>query len=117
MCAHVFKCLHKAEGAQQNEQQNSELSTKVCMHISHLLNMLNNDDRHVRELAPSSQFLDVRSRNVPLGRDSEPELPWVHIETQQETRHPLIRLWSFVGLATLEQSLFPNWSVSGVCEV
>ncbi|ROL43499.1 hypothetical protein DPX16_17320 [Anabarilius grahami] len=42
------------------------------MRISHLLNMLNNDDKDVRELARSSLFLDLRRRKVPLARESEP---------------------------------------------
>ncbi len=37
----------------------------TSMRISHLLNMLNNDDKDVRELARSSLFLDLRRRKVP----------------------------------------------------
>ena len=42
----------------------------TSMRISHLLNMLNNDDKDVRELAPSSLFLDLRRHKVPLARES-----------------------------------------------
>ncbi len=45
----------------------------TSMRISHLLNMLNNDDKEVRELARSSLFLDLRRHKVPLGRESEPQ--------------------------------------------
>ncbi len=34
----------------------------TSMRISHLLHMLNNDDKDVRELARSSLFLDLRRR-------------------------------------------------------
>ncbi len=37
------------------------------------LNMLNNDDKDVRELARSSLFLDLRRHKVPLGRETEPQ--------------------------------------------
>ncbi|KAL1247165.1 hypothetical protein QQF64_022541 [Cirrhinus molitorella] len=43
------------------------------MWISHLLNMLNNDDKEVRELAQSSLFLDLRRCKVRLARKSEPQ--------------------------------------------
>ncbi len=45
----------------------------TSMRISHLLNMLNNDDKDVRELARSSLFLDLRRHKVPLGRETEPQ--------------------------------------------
>ncbi len=45
----------------------------TSVRISHLLNMLNNDDKEVRELARSSLFLDLRRRKVPLGRETEPQ--------------------------------------------
>ncbi len=45
----------------------------TSMRISHLLNMLNNDDKDVRELARSSLFLDLRRCKVLLGRESEPQ--------------------------------------------
>ncbi len=45
----------------------------TSMRISHLLNMLNNDDKDIRELTRSSMFLDLRRRKVPLGRDTEPQ--------------------------------------------
>ncbi|KAI2658189.1 Poly(ADP-ribose) glycohydrolase [Labeo rohita] len=41
----------------------------TSMRISHLLNMLNNDDKDVRELARSSLFLDLRRRKV---KEAEP---------------------------------------------
>ena len=41
------------------------------MQIFHLLNILNNDDQDVRELARSSLFLNLRRRKVPLARESE----------------------------------------------
>ena len=44
----------------------------TSMRISHLLKMLNNDDKDVRELARSSLLLDLRRRKVPLARESEP---------------------------------------------
>ncbi len=44
----------------------------TSMWISHLLNMLNNDDKDIRELARSSLFLDLRRRKVPLAREPEP---------------------------------------------
>ena len=44
----------------------------ISMRVSHLLCMLNNDDRDVRELARSSLFLHLRRRKVPLARESEP---------------------------------------------
>ncbi|KAG5285128.1 hypothetical protein AALO_G00034370 [Alosa alosa] len=40
--------------------------------ISHLLTMLNSDDKDVRVLARSSLFLDLRRRKVPLARESDP---------------------------------------------
>ncbi len=47
----------------------------TSIRISHLLNMLNNDDKDIRELARSSLFLDLRRRKVLLGRvrESEPQ--------------------------------------------
>ena len=44
----------------------------TSMRISHLIKMLNCDDKDVRELARSSLFLDLRRRKVPLARESEP---------------------------------------------
>ena len=44
----------------------------TSMRISHLLRMLNNDDKDVRELARSSLFLDMRRRKVPVAREAEP---------------------------------------------
>ena len=44
----------------------------TSMRISHLLNMLNSDDKDVRELARSSLFLDLRRRKVPLAGESDP---------------------------------------------
>jgi hypothetical protein len=40
--------------------------------LSHLTNMLNSDDRTVRELARSSLFLDMKRRKVPLAGEGEP---------------------------------------------
>ena len=40
--------------------------------LSHLTNMLNSDDRTVRELARASLFLDMKRRKVPLAREGEP---------------------------------------------
>ena len=39
--------------------------TYIATRLSHLVNMLNNDDKYVRELARASLFLDLKRRKVP----------------------------------------------------
>ena len=46
--------------------------TYIATRLSHLLNMLNNDDQYVRELARSSLFVDMKRRKVPLAGDLDP---------------------------------------------
>ena len=46
--------------------------TYITTRLSHLLNMLNNDDSTVREITRASLFLDLGKRKVPLARESEP---------------------------------------------
>ena len=46
--------------------------TYITTRLSHLLNMLNNDDSTVREMARASLFLDLGKCKVPLARESEP---------------------------------------------
>ncbi len=80
----------------------------TSMRISHLLNMLNNDDKDIRELTRSSMFLDLRRRKVPLGRDTEPQFPWLQKETQRETGHSFCWLWCLVRLSGPEWPLRSN---------
>ena len=46
--------------------------TYISTRLSHLLNMLNSDDRTVRELARASLLLDMERRKVPRARDLTP---------------------------------------------
>lgn len=49
--------------------------TYISTHLSHLLNMLNSDDRAVRELARASLILHLEGRKVPKHQARSPPAP------------------------------------------
>ena len=70
--------------------------TYIATRLSHLLNMLNNDDQYVRELARSSLFLDLKRRKVPLARDLDPSFLGFRrkLSGKLDSRSPGFGVWS-----------------------
>ena len=87
----------------------------TSMRISHLLKMLNNDDKDVRELARSSLFLDLRKRKGP-GSQSPTSWDSGGNPVGNLTPVPLV-LGGLVRLARSERPLYPHRTVSGVAAV
>ncbi len=46
--------------------------TYISTRLAHLVQMLNNDDQTVREMARASLFLDMKKRKVPQAKETEP---------------------------------------------
>ena len=59
---------------------------------SHLLNMLNNDDSTIREIARASLFLEFGKRKVPIARESEPSFLGFHKKANWTLLLPVLGL-------------------------
>lgn len=72
------------------------------MRISHLMNMLNSDDKDVSEFARSSLFLDLSKHKVLLAKESEPHFLGFKRKSSGETRLTFSWFWRLVRLAGFE---------------
>ena len=70
--------------------------TYIATRLGHLLNMLNNNDQHVREQARASLFLDLQRRKVPLASGSEPHFLGFRKKPngKLDSRSPGFGVWS-----------------------
>lgn len=83
--------------------------------ISHLLNMLNNDERNVKGLSHSSLFLDIKRHKMPFAGDLEPHFLGFNrkLSRKLDTLSAGFGFWSeWLDLNDLfvQTSLFLEWA-------